>query len=101
MTRSLGDGEGDGHEGHDAVVYLWARESELAGGLESRLHAAVKDWIRERWPFRSVGYPGRDRKYCSGRKSCRAAGSQPASASSASTTSGASFSRGPIPEAGR
>lgn len=47
-------------EGHDAVVYLWARESELAGGLESRLHATVKDWIRARWPFRSVGYPGRD-----------------------------------------
>lgn len=46
--------------GYDAVVYLWARQSELAGGLESRLHAAVKSWISEAWPFRSVAFPGRD-----------------------------------------
>lgn len=43
-----------------AVVYLWARQSELAGGLETRLHAAVKEWIGSRWPFKRVGYPDRD-----------------------------------------
>ena len=47
-------------KGYDAVVYLWARQSELAGGLETRLHAAVKDWIATEWPFTSVGFPGRD-----------------------------------------
>lgn len=47
-------------QGYDAVVYLWARQSELAGGLESRLHAAVKEWISSRWPFKAVGFPGRD-----------------------------------------
>lgn len=46
--------------GYDAVVYLWARQSELAGGLENRLYAAVKDWIAQEWPFKSVGFPGRD-----------------------------------------
>lgn len=46
--------------GHDAVVYLWARQSELGGGLEQRLLAAVKTWLHERWPFRSVAFPGRD-----------------------------------------
>jgi hypothetical protein len=46
--------------GYDAVVYLWARQSELAGGLESRLHTAVRDWIATAWPFDSVGFPGRD-----------------------------------------
>lgn len=45
---------------YDAVVYLWARESELAGGLEARLHAAVKEWISGAWPFKKVGFPGRD-----------------------------------------
>ena len=47
-------------QGYDAVVYLWARQSELAGGLEARLHAAVKEWLRSSWPFSAVGFPGRD-----------------------------------------
>ena len=46
--------------GHDAVVFLWARQSELAGGLEDRLYTTVKDWIREDWPFTRVAFPGRD-----------------------------------------
>ena len=45
--------------GYDAVVLLWARQSELAGGLEERLTDAVKQWIAKEWPFRSVAYPGR------------------------------------------
>lgn len=47
-------------QGYEAVVYLWTRQSELAGGLETRLHAAVKEWIHSRWPFKTVGFPGRD-----------------------------------------
>jgi hypothetical protein len=46
--------------GYDAVVYLWARQSELAGGLETHLHDAVKSWIANEWPFKSVAFPGRD-----------------------------------------
>jgi hypothetical protein len=46
--------------GYDAEVYLWARRSELAGGLESRLHAAVKEWLAREWPFRNAAFPGRD-----------------------------------------
>ena len=46
--------------GHDAVVYLWARQSELAGGLENRLYVAVKNWIAKEWPFKTVAFPGRD-----------------------------------------
>ncbi len=46
--------------GYDAEVFLWARQSELAGGLEHRLHAAVKDWIASRWPFKAAGFPGRE-----------------------------------------
>jgi hypothetical protein len=45
--------------GYDAVVYLWARQDELAGGLEQRLADAVKQWIAREWPFRNVAYPGR------------------------------------------
>jgi hypothetical protein len=46
--------------GYDAVVYLWARQSELAGGLETRLFASVKEWIAKEWPFQKVAFPGRD-----------------------------------------
>jgi hypothetical protein len=42
------------------VVYLWARQSELAGGLEVRLYNAVKDWLAQEWPFKNVAFPGRD-----------------------------------------
>jgi hypothetical protein len=45
---------------YDAMVYLWARQSELAGGLETRLHAALKYWIAKEWPFTTVAFPGRD-----------------------------------------
>ncbi len=45
--------------GYDAVVYLCARQSELAGGLESRLYSAVQEWIAREWPFKKVAFPGR------------------------------------------
>jgi hypothetical protein len=40
--------------GYDAEVNLWARQSELASGLEAALTMAVKDWLGEKWPFRHV-----------------------------------------------
>jgi hypothetical protein len=47
-------------QGFDAVVYLWARQSEIASGLEDRLYATIKNWIAAVWPFQSAGFPGRD-----------------------------------------
>lgn len=44
---------------YDAEVYLWTRQSELAGGLEERLYRAVREWVASDWPFRRVAYPGR------------------------------------------
>ena len=46
--------------GYDAVVFLWARQSELKGGLETRLNAAVHEWLAKDWPFKKVAFPGRD-----------------------------------------
>jgi hypothetical protein len=46
--------------GYDAEVFLWARSSGLAGGLETRLDAAVRQWLQSRWPFGAVAFPGRD-----------------------------------------
>lgn len=45
--------------GHDAEVYLWARQSELESGLEQRLHDTVRSWLQTDWPFSAVAFPGR------------------------------------------
>ena len=45
---------------YDAQVILWARQSELASGLEDRLLSEVKDWMTTAWPFEKVGFPGKE-----------------------------------------
>lgn len=44
----------------DAEVYLWVRQSELESGLDPILFDAVKNWVKQNWPFQKVVYPGRD-----------------------------------------
>lgn len=46
--------------GYDAEVYLWARQTELASGLEAELASAVKSWLKAEWPFKNPAYPGID-----------------------------------------
>ena len=46
--------------GYDAVVYLWARQSELASGMETELKATVKTWLTAKWPFKNPALPGTD-----------------------------------------
>lgn len=45
---------------YEAEVYLWARQSELARGLEDRLYLLVQTWLTDNWPFKRVAFPGRD-----------------------------------------
>jgi hypothetical protein len=45
---------------YNAEVVLWTRASEVAGGLDSSLHDAVRAWVSSDWPFERVAYPGRD-----------------------------------------
>jgi hypothetical protein len=47
----------------DAEVYLWVRTSELPNGLDEILYKTVKAWVKERWPFKNVAYPGREISY--------------------------------------
>ena len=44
--------------GYDAVVYLWARQSELASGMEAELTQAVTAWLAAKWPFKNPALPG-------------------------------------------
>ena len=49
-----------GNPQYDAMVLLWVRQSELVNGLDEHLFESVKNWIKETWPFKKVGYPGRE-----------------------------------------
>ena len=46
--------------GFDAKAFWWVRSSALADGLDGRLEAAFRAWLRDCWPFKSVAFPGRD-----------------------------------------
>jgi len=48
-----------GINGPDAAVFMWVRPSANATGLDSRLEAAVRDWMETDWPFEWVVLPGR------------------------------------------
>ncbi len=41
---------------HDAIIYLWAEESELKKGFELLLKKNTKQWIQSKWPFKRVEY---------------------------------------------
>jgi len=45
---------------YDARILLWVRQSELEKGLDEHLFETVKKWIKEKWPFKNPGYPGRE-----------------------------------------
>jgi hypothetical protein len=45
-------------DGTDAHVWFWARQSELAGGLETELETFLSRWLADSWPFKSVSING-------------------------------------------
>jgi hypothetical protein len=47
-------------QGVDAAAALWVGANELAGGLGQVLHATVRRWLADRWPFARVAWPGRE-----------------------------------------
>jgi hypothetical protein len=47
------------HEpGTDADVWFWARQSELASGLETDLAAFLGTWLTKAWPFKTITFNG-------------------------------------------
>jgi hypothetical protein len=47
-------------EDSDVRVLMWVRRDAWEAGLDSELERTIRSWIAERWPFRTVTYPGRD-----------------------------------------
>ena len=44
---------------HDAEIFLWVRESEVANDLDEALFEVVQRWLASTWPFVNPAYPGR------------------------------------------
>lgn len=44
----------------EVEIYMWVRRSAFEEGLDPLLEKAVKEWIRNDWPFTKVSYPARD-----------------------------------------
>ncbi|TCI01061.1 hypothetical protein EZV61_19350 [Corallincola luteus] len=44
-------------ENYDCEVYLWVREDSAA--LDERLYQTVVQWLKDRWPFNNIAFPGR------------------------------------------
>ena len=45
---------------YEAMIFLWVRQSEIPNGLDQHLFESIKKWMDEKWPFKSIAYPGRD-----------------------------------------
>ena len=45
-------------EGTDADIWFWARQSELASGLEDALEEFLVGWLATSWPFARVSLNG-------------------------------------------
>lgn len=46
--------------GYDATVRLWVTRQGAEAGLDPVLEKAVRAWVKARWPFTTVAFPGRD-----------------------------------------
>jgi hypothetical protein len=44
----------------DVEVRLWVRREAWSEGLDPLLEQTVKEWLSERWPFRSTVWYERD-----------------------------------------
>jgi virginiamycin B lyase len=47
-------------QGYDAMVRIWVTKQGAAAKLDPMLEKAVRDWVKAKWPFKAVAYPGRD-----------------------------------------
>jgi YVTN family beta-propeller protein len=47
-------------QGYDATVRFWVTTQGADAKLEPALEAAVREWVKAKWPFKKVAYPGRD-----------------------------------------
>ena len=45
---------------YETMIFLWVRQSEIENGLDQHLFESVKKWISEKWPFKTIAYPGRE-----------------------------------------
>ena len=47
-------------QAYEATVRLSFTKQAIEAGLEPVLEKAVRDWVKAKWPFKAVAFPGRD-----------------------------------------
>ena len=47
-------------QGYDAVVFYWVRAGADAENRDAELGARLRAWLDCVWPFKRIGFPGRD-----------------------------------------
>jgi virginiamycin B lyase len=47
-------------QGYDATVRFMMTKQGLEAGLEPVLQKAVREWVKAKWPFKTVAFPGLD-----------------------------------------
>jgi hypothetical protein len=47
-------------QGYEATVRMWVTKQGADAGLEPVLEKTVRDWVKAKWPFKTVAFPGRD-----------------------------------------
>jgi hypothetical protein len=47
-------------QGYDATVRLWVTKQGMEAGLQPVLEKAVREWVKAKWPFKAVAFPGLD-----------------------------------------
>lgn len=52
--------EPSSNSNYETMIFLWVRQSEIEYGLDGHLFESVKKWISEKWPFKTIAYPGRE-----------------------------------------
>jgi len=45
--------------GYDAMVRMWVTQADYDAGFDAALYGWVANWVRTKWPFAKVAYPGR------------------------------------------
>jgi hypothetical protein len=46
--------------GFDAQVRIWIAKPGASAAFDQALETSVRDWIRQKWPFKTAAYPGLD-----------------------------------------
>ncbi|MEE9525041.1 MAG: GNAT family N-acetyltransferase [Candidatus Woesearchaeota archaeon] len=43
----------------DVQIYFWVTKDAFDNGLDDKLFGVIKNWLKDKWPFKQISFPGR------------------------------------------